>query len=222
MGLMTTKNEAEFKALVAEIEKTKGYKRAIGFGIARVDRGQKNQEKILQATFPVLNWNENFGSAAIFVAALKASGAEVDFSQSEQIFDVKKKFLKYATNAFTPYLLGAYGEKHKSVQVIQILDWLSKGGKLGGTYRIVLIFEDAKPKSVEALYFKLNAIKLEKAPSLNLEGANELLCEAAWSFGQPIEYEWLKENEIEMKLLGEYPPIQSIGKLPQELKALIG
>ena len=61
----------EFKAKVEEIQSQSWYKNPIGFGIARVDRGQLNSEKILQATYPVVNWNENFGSAAIFMDAFK-------------------------------------------------------------------------------------------------------------------------------------------------------
>ena len=51
----------EFKQLVDDIQAQSWYKNPIGFGIARVDRGQINKDKILQATFPVINWNENFG-----------------------------------------------------------------------------------------------------------------------------------------------------------------
>ncbi|MGE3301249.1 MAG: tetrahydrodipicolinate N-succinyltransferase N-terminal domain-containing protein, partial [Arcobacter sp.] len=50
----------EFKQLVDDIQSQSWYKNPIGFGIAKVDRGQINKDKILQATFPVINWNENF------------------------------------------------------------------------------------------------------------------------------------------------------------------
>ena len=70
MALKITVSEDDFKALVQEIESQEGYKNPIGFGIARVDRGQLDAKKILQATFPVVNWNENFGSAVIFIEAL--------------------------------------------------------------------------------------------------------------------------------------------------------
>lgn len=41
----------EFKQLVEDIQAQSWYKNPIGFGIARVDRGQLNKDKILQATF---------------------------------------------------------------------------------------------------------------------------------------------------------------------------
>ncbi len=223
MSLRTTIDEADFKALVAEIESQEGYKKPIGFGIARVDRGQLNPEKILQATFPFINWNENFGSAAIFIGALQESGVEVDFSSSEFVYDVKKKFVKNTMNAFTPYLNHAMGEAHKNVQVIKTLEWIAENEEFKKRYRIVFLFEDDKPLSPEAVYLKLYALSSGKAAlrSLNLTGAFSVLENVAWSMGQPIELEWLRAHEVEMKLLGEYPIIESVDKFPRFLSHII-
>ncbi len=79
--MVATKDD--FKKLIDDISSIDGYREPIGFGIARVDRGQKSRDKILQASFPVVNWGENFGSGAIFINALKDSGVDVDFSDSE-------------------------------------------------------------------------------------------------------------------------------------------
>lgn len=137
MALRITLDEADFKELVREIESQEGYRKPIAFGIARVDRGQLNSDKILQATFPVINWNENFGSAAILLGALQESGVDIDFSGSEFVCDVKKKCVKSAMNAFTPYLNKAFGDAHKNVQVIKTLDWIAQTEKLKNDYRIV-------------------------------------------------------------------------------------
>ncbi len=216
-------NIEEFKALIKETESTKGYRKPIGFGIARVDRGQLNSEKILQANFPVINWKENFGSAAVFVAALKESGIEVDFSASEFVCDVKKKFIKSAFKAFTPYLNEAIGDAHKNVQVISMLNWIRKSDELRDDYRLVFIFDDEGPKSVEAVYLKLYALSTGKAAlrSLNLNGAFGVLENVAWSMGIPIELDWLRANEIEMKLQATYPIIESVDKFPRFLSHVI-
>ena len=59
-----------FKALIQDIKtSTPGYRDPLAFGIARVDLGQLNVEKTLQATYPLINWDENFGSAALFIKA---------------------------------------------------------------------------------------------------------------------------------------------------------
>jgi 2,3,4,5-tetrahydropyridine-2-carboxylate N-succinyltransferase len=220
---MSIKSVEEFKSLVKKTEAISGYKKPLGFAIAKVDRGQLNSDKILQANFPVVNWNENFGSAAIFIAALLESGIEVDFSGSEFVCDVKKKFVKNAMNYFTPYLNEATGDAHKNVQVIKTLHWISQTDKLRDDYRIVFIFEDTVPKSVEAVYLKLYALSTSKAAirSLNLNGAFGVLENVAWSLNVPIELDWLRANEIEMKLQGTYPVIDFIDKFPRYLAHVI-
>lgn len=82
----------EFKAKVEEIQAQSWYRNPIGFGIARVDRGQINKDKILQATFPVINWEENYGSAAIFLDALKQAGENVDTTGSELVCSISDTF----------------------------------------------------------------------------------------------------------------------------------
>ncbi len=57
----------DFKRLVDEVKGQDGYRDPIAFDIARVDRGQKNADKVLQANFPLINWNENYGSGAVFI-----------------------------------------------------------------------------------------------------------------------------------------------------------
>ncbi len=217
------KSTEEFKSLVEDTQKITGYRKPIGFGIARVDRGQLNPEKILQANFPVINWNENFGSAAVFVTALKESGIEVDFSASEFVCDVNKKFVKNAIKVFEPYVNEAIGDAHKNVQVISMLNWIRKSDELRDDYRLVFIFDDEGPKSVEAVYLKLYALSSGKAAlrSLNLNGAFGVLENVAWSMGIPIELDWLRANEIEMKLQGTFPIIESVDKFPRFLSHVI-
>ena len=85
----------EFKQLVDDIQSQSWYKNPIGFGIAKVDRGQINKDKILQATFPLINWNENFGSAAVLLNALKVAGVDVDTSKSELVCKISDEFLNF-------------------------------------------------------------------------------------------------------------------------------
>jgi len=126
MAIKTVGSVEEFKALVAEVESQEGYKKPIGFGIARVDRGQKNADKILQANYGLINWGENFGSAAVYVKALQESGCSVDFSGSEFVTTINDEFIKNALSAFEPFMGEARGSVHKNIQVIKTL---SKNGR---------------------------------------------------------------------------------------------
>jgi 2,3,4,5-tetrahydropyridine-2-carboxylate N-succinyltransferase len=43
----------------------------------------------------------------------------------------------------------------------------------------------------------------------------------AWSEGQPIELEWLRDNEIELKFSNTYPKIDFVDKFPRYLQHII-
>ncbi|HEX5670788.1 MAG TPA: tetrahydrodipicolinate N-succinyltransferase N-terminal domain-containing protein [Sulfuricurvum sp.] len=216
--------ESAFKARVQEIQNTSGYKNPLGFGICRVDFGQLDSSKILQATYPSMNWDENFGSAAIFIKNAQEQGYAIDFDADEVIIPVTLKFLEGCLNAFTPYAEEAYGDSHKNIQVISALyNHIKENGMRDEEFRLVLIFNDAPCKSVEATYLKLYALSTGKAAlrSLNLNGAFGALHNVAWSDGQPIELEWLRENEIELKIANEYPKIDFVDKFPRFLQHII-
>jgi 2,3,4,5-tetrahydropyridine-2-carboxylate N-succinyltransferase len=215
----------EFKEFVKNFQESKAYKKPLAFGIARVDFGQKNTDKVLQATFPLINWNENFGSAAVFMAALQACGVELDFSDSEAIFNIDDKFIENTLSCFAPYLYEARGDAHKNVQVVKSLDTILNTTRIiqEGEFRLVFLFEDTKPKSLESVYLKLYALSLGKAPlrSVNLDGAFGILPNVAWSQNKPIELEWLREKEIELKFKNEYPNIDFVDKFPRFLQHII-
>ncbi len=214
-----------FKALIEEIKSTTaGYKDPLAFGICRVDLGQLNVDKSLQATYPIINWNENFGSAAIFVKALAEQGVIVDFTQDEVVYNINLDFLRSALAAFTPYSDEAYGDAHKNIQVVSALyNQMISSGSLEGEFKVTFIYNDAPLKSVEATYLKLYALSQAKVQirGINLNGAFGALPNVAWSNGQPIELDYLREFEIELKLSNEYPHIDFIDKFPRFLQHII-
>ncbi|EPM8362012.1 tetrahydrodipicolinate N-succinyltransferase N-terminal domain-containing protein, partial [Campylobacter jejuni] len=73
----------DFLLLVKQIEQKANYKKPYAFGIARLDRGQLNKNKILQANFALINYEQNYASAAIMLEAFARRGVELDFSKSE-------------------------------------------------------------------------------------------------------------------------------------------
>ncbi len=220
MAISTVNSTEEFKALVAEVTGQEGYREPIAFGIARVDRGQKNVDKVLQANYALINWGENFGSAAVFIKALQEANCEVDFSGAEFVATVNFNFISNAMAAFAPYLGEAIGDAHKNVQVIKSLSSMEDIAK---NFRITFLFADEASQSVESVYLKLYALSQGKAPlrSLNLDGAFGILSNVAWVGNTPYELEYLRENEIEMKLNGTFPNIDSVDKFPRYLQHII-
>ena len=214
-----------FKALIEDIKSTtSGYRDPLAFGICRVDLGQLNVEKSLQATYPLINWDENFGSAAIFIKALAEQGIDVDFAQSEVVCNINLEFLRSCLAAFTPYSEEAHGDAHKNIQVISALyAQIMNSGSLENEFKVTFIFDDVPLVSVEASYLKLYAISQAKVPlrDINLNGAFGALPNVAWSDGQPIELDYLREFEIELKLANEYPHIDFVDKFPRFLQHII-
>ena len=213
-----------FKALIEDVKKIDGYRDPLAFGIARVDLGQLNVDKSLQATYPIINWDENFGSAAVFVKALSEQGINVDFSQTEVVCNINLEFLKSCLNAFTPFADEAYGDAHKNIQVVSALyTQLIENGMIEGEYKVTFIYDDAALKSVEATYLKLYAISQAKVGlrEICLDGAFGALPNVAWSNGQPIELDYLREFEIELKLANEFPHIDFVDKFPRFLQHII-
>ena len=220
MAIETIQSKEAFKTFVEEIQNEAGYREPMAFGIARVDRGQKNADKVLQASFPLINWKENYGSAAVFIKALQEAKIAFDNNDSEYVATINDAFVANAMAAFAPYAAEATGDAHKNVQVIKTLANMEDIGK---EYRIVFLFEDAAPQSVEAVYLKLYALSQRKAQlrKVNLDGAFGILSNVAWVGNTPYELEWLRENEIELKLKGEYPAVDAVDKFPRYLQHII-
>ncbi len=220
MAIETITSTEAFKQLVEETKQSEGYREPIAFGIARVDRGQLSVEAVLQANYAIVNWMENYGSAAVFIRALTEAGTEVDFTADECVATINDRFVENAMAAFSPYVAEATGEAHRNVQVIKALAALEDIAK---DFRICFLFADAKPQSVEAVYLKLYALSLGKVPlrGIVLDGAFGVLPNVAWVGNRPYELAYLRDNEIEMKICGTYPNIDSVDKFPRYLQHVI-
>jgi 2,3,4,5-tetrahydropyridine-2-carboxylate N-succinyltransferase len=214
----------EFTAKVKDIQSQSWYKNPVGFGIARIDRGQLNTDKVLQATYPVVNWNENFGSAAVFMEALRLAGTSFDTSKSEAVCEVTDTFLTSCIEMFRPFIPEAKGTDHQNVQLVSHLSTLPRELGLGADdFKVVFLFEDANPTTVETAYLKLYALSTNKAAlrTVNLNGAFGVLHNVAWSGNTPIELDWLRANELNLKLSGKYPVIDMVDKFPRFLSHII-
>ena len=216
----TIKTKEEFASLVEEIKSIDGYREPMAFGIARVDRGQKSADKVLQANYAIVNWKENYGSGAVFIKALLDANKSIDFNDSEFVATINDNFVQSAMASFAPYLAEAVGEAHKNVQVVKTLAEMEDIGK---DFKITILFDDDAPKSVESVYLKLYALSLGKAElrGVNLNGAFGILTNVAWVGNKPYELDYLRENEIEMKLNGTFPNIDSVDKFPRYLQHII-
>jgi 2,3,4,5-tetrahydropyridine-2-carboxylate N-succinyltransferase len=218
------KTKEDFKKLVESIESYEGYKKPLAFGVARVDYGQVHTDKVIQAVYPLINWNENFGSGAVIIKSLIENEIAIDFNKSEVVATLNKEIVNDILEMFNPFLEEAKNNKqsHKNIQVFLTLKELFEEHDYNN-YKVTILFSDDAPKSVESVYLKLYALSLGKVKlrSINLNGAFGILPNLAWSGNIPIELDYLRENEIELKLRDEYPEIDYVDKFPRFLQHII-
>lgn len=218
-----------FKAFVSATQNLPEYKKPLAFGIARIEYGQKSQA-VLSATYPLLNWtDENLGSYAVFFEACKAA-TPLHSSDSEAIYGITEGFIKRALELYEPFLAESLANPstHKNIQIILELQNALAQNRLcthSGHFRyhLCVLYSDSKCESVESAYLKLLALSLGKAPlrSLQLDGIFGLLQNVAWSGNTPYELEWLRENEIRLKMEGSFPAIDFVDKFPRYLMQVI-
>ncbi|EHE1474041.1 2,3,4,5-tetrahydropyridine-2,6-carboxylate N-succinyltransferase [Campylobacter upsaliensis] len=206
----------DFLLLVKQIEQKANYKKPYAFGIARLDRGQLNKNKILQANFALINYEQNYASAAIMLEAFARRGVELDFSKSEFVELLKLEDIDFALSCFKPFL---EEEGHKNIDLLKIIKDKFKDDE----FAFVCLFDDKEPLSVESVYLKLYLLSSKKVPlrGLNLNGAFGLLHNVAWSEDKPIELEYLRENEMRLKMSRQYPKIDFVDKFPRFLAHII-
>ncbi|EIX4991838.1 2,3,4,5-tetrahydropyridine-2,6-carboxylate N-succinyltransferase [Campylobacter jejuni] len=206
----------DFLLLIKQIEQKSGYKKPKAFGIARLDRGQLNKNKILQASFALINYEQNFGSAAIMLEAFMQRGVEIDFNTSEFVQTLKLEDIDFALSCFKPFL---EEEGHQNIDLLKIIKDKFKDDE----FAFVCLFEDKEPLSVESVYLKLYLLSTKKVPlrSINLNGAFGLLSNVAWSDDKPIELEYLRANEMRLKMSNQYPKIDFVDKFPRFLSHII-
>jgi 2,3,4,5-tetrahydropyridine-2-carboxylate N-succinyltransferase len=210
-----------FKNHTASIEKTPGYRKPLAFGICRTYRGQLHPKQILACDFPVVNWDENFGSAAVFQ---DLAGLADSKDQPEAVVPISYQFVVSALESFSPFVHEARGEKHKNVQALMAIKQLCEHEKraIDRDFSLVVLYKDAPPQSVPATYLKLLARSMGKAPlDVNLDEIFKLLPNVAWAERTPYEPEYLEKHRIEMAANGTRPTITRFGNLPLFLDHLV-
>ncbi len=173
------KTVAEFKSHVETVTSKDGYKNPKGFalGIQRSKNG-----KILDAYFPLINWENSFGTAAVIANELglsaPANGSHV-VSQSQ---------LSNIYACFEPFVNEI--EKHHNVALIKNL--LDNYSNTHAYYKsdvvVYFMFDDTDVEDAVEGYFKLQTISQRHVlpHGINLNGIFGKLNNIAWSNKGPI------------------------------------
>lgn len=222
--MIDLKTLEELKNYANSLANSQDYRKPLAWGIGRVYSGQKNKSKALSVDYASVNYKECYASATIFFLVLEKFGFNLNFQDSEMIFDLNLEivneilgYLKFLQNE-------AHGNKHRNLQALMAIRDILEVDENSAEFCVTFVFSDEEPKSVECVYLKLYLLSLSKVPlrSINLNGAFSILPNVAWDEkGKPIELEWLRENEIKLKMKGIYPNICSVDKFPRYLSHII-
>ncbi len=220
---MSIKNQDELKKFTDEIRSKSGYKDPFAFAIGRVQKGKGG--KTISVNYSVVNFKENYGSVAVLTWAIEKNGLKIDFSDTEFTVPLTAPAISDALEVFDFLVPQSEGDKHRNIQNLLVLDEiLNEENGSESEFVVTFIYEDAAPKSVESVYLKLYLLSLNKVEirSINLNGAFGILPNLAWdAHSQPYELDYLRENEIWLKMKGWYPNIISVDKFPRYLSHII-
>lgn len=197
----------EFKSYVASVETKKGYKKPLAFALG-VKRSKG--DKTLDVFFPLINWDNSFGTAAVFadIAGIKFGNNSEYILNIEQLNDAFNKF-----NAFHGDISG-----HGNIVAIKNLLENYSNNHPYYTSEVVVYFLFDKNKDVASAteaYFKLQALsqRCVEPHGLNLNGAFGKLTNVAWTNKGPILPEDLS-TEIAKYIFTDPIQVSHIDKFP--------
>jgi 2,3,4,5-tetrahydropyridine-2,6-dicarboxylate N-succinyltransferase len=221
----------DFKALVTRIEAQPDYRRpeafAVGiasFSMAGLDKPGvvASPGKILDTWFPVVNLNENFGTAAV-LASLTGyrHGSKSYYLNQEQIEEALEQFAPFAND----------GKRHANVDVLSDLrEFLHAGNKphptASGSAGVVVprlvtvtfIGEiAAKPVDAHDVYLRLHLLSTRKVKphGLNLDGVFGLLNNVVWTSEGPFDPDQFDAVRLRLKTRGVDVKVTSVDKFPR-------
>jgi 2,3,4,5-tetrahydropyridine-2-carboxylate N-succinyltransferase len=214
-----------FKALVTRIESQPDYRRpeafAVGiasFSMAGLDKPGvvASPGKILDTWFPLVNLNENFGTAAV-LASLTGyrNGSKSYYLNQEQIEEALEHFAPFMND----------GKRHANIEVLNDLREFLRGGNKGNAGVVVprmvtvsFIGEiAAKPVDAHDVYLRLHLLSARKVKphGLNLDGVFGLLNNVVWSSEGPFDPEQFDAVRSRLKTRGVDVKVTSVDKFPR-------
>ncbi|MCK6509565.1 tetrahydrodipicolinate N-succinyltransferase N-terminal domain-containing protein [Myxococcota bacterium] len=199
----------DFQAYVQSIEAEADYKRplAYGLGIRR-----RKGEKTLDVLFPHINYQTNFGGAAVLSKKVGWFGQQNGFASLtlEQIQDLHKTFLPFRNDTTKPHpnlrTLETILAAHKTPEGYAEIDII-----------LYLLFDGSHPvQTPEEAYFKLQCLsqRCVKPHSVNLQGAFGVLHNLAWTNYGPMLPEDVPAERIRYLYSAQPLQISHLDKFP--------
>ncbi|WP_298773786.1 tetrahydrodipicolinate N-succinyltransferase N-terminal domain-containing protein [uncultured Shewanella sp.] len=199
-----------FSQYVTDIQADSQYQKPLAFGIGvRRSKG----DATLDVLFPLINFDANFGTAAVL---LKATG----FQQSNGFVPLSADTLNEVFNQFAPFH-DALGD-HANVQLLKtIVDNTEPENDYGQTDVGVFYLFDGEQAvaSAEEAYFKLQCLSQRKVQphGLCLDGAFGQLTNVAWTNVGPMLPADVETQRVKYLLEGKPLTVTHVDKFPYML-----
>ena len=177
---------------------------ALAWGFARVDLGTQGQA--LRAMIPHINWHAD--GASLLTFAIRA----LDIAAGDECVAV------LSDDAIEALLPEAGGGNRAALEAM-----LAAPPDEAVAFKLIALFADGPPRSVEAAYLKLLLLSEGFTPprTLDLTGIFGLLPNLAWSGNRPYELSWLRAHKIALQMRGGYPHIDYVDKIPRFLQHVV-
>ncbi len=215
---MSIQSVEDFKSHVAAVEAEEGYQAPCAFALGIAHYGIRNlsqpsewteQSKMLDAYYPLVNFNENTGSAAVLakVAGHKSGTASYLLSDLQ---------LKEALAAFAPFEND--GKTHLNIDVLKSLQNGNTG--VDKPQRVVLTFiqdlQDEVSSAYDA-YLRLHLLSNRKVQphGVKLDGVFGALNNVVWTDNGPYDPDNFEMVRAALLSQGKSVGVRSIDKFPR-------
>jgi 2,3,4,5-tetrahydropyridine-2,6-dicarboxylate N-succinyltransferase len=206
----------DFKNHIDAVQARPGYANPFAFavGIATV----APSGKVLDTSYPIINCEENYGSAAVLADV-------VGHTSGTKTYELSATAIERALGAFA--WTHGDGKVHDNVDVLKAVSALANASApLGGTRRIMVAFIGAPtdvPTDASDVYLRLHLLSHRKVKphGVSLDGAFGLLNNVAWTTSGPFDPDGFDLRRAVLAAEGHHVNVISLDKFPRMIDYVI-
>lgn len=202
-----------FQAHVAEIESRAGYRRPTAFALGLATVAPSG--RVLDTSFPVVNFEENYGAAAVFADVAGTAGA----ASTTGATDLSAAQLDEIIAAFSAFE-GDRGS-HPNIDAAKTARHALESAPLpGGTRQAVVVFIGERtdtPTGPSDVYLRLHLLSHRKVKphGISLDGAFGHLNNVVWTNLGPFDPEGFDVIRFGLRANGTEVRVHSVDKFPR-------
>ncbi len=198
----------EFKSFVQEVESRAAYKRPIAFGLGL---RKQRKDKTLEVFYPLINFESNYGTAAVLYDAAGWETCENGFAI------LSRAALQEALGKFQAF--EGDGQKHANIDLLKSLCTSDQKSHSYHELDVICYFLYDKNQAVENPeegYFKTQCLSqlLVKPHGINCSGIFGKMNNVAWTNKGPLLPEDLASQKLKWTLQGEELVVSHVDKFP--------